>query len=92
MTLSSDKMEIVKVIAEMDKEKLEMVLPEIIQSSWEYMPEAVNQIMANTGVFKSKVSESGRITIPQAERDILDIKEGDIVQIVVRKVEYPKER
>ena len=83
-------MEIVKVIAEMDREKLEMVLPDIIKSSWEYAPEALNQIMMNTGVFKSKVSEGGRITIPVAEREILDIEEGDIVQILVRKVERKK--
>jgi len=34
-------------------------------------------------VFKSRVQSGGRISIPDAEREALDIQEGDIVQSIV---------
>jgi hypothetical protein len=34
-------------------------------------------------VFKSRVQSGGRISIPDAEREALDIGEGDLVQAVV---------
>lgn len=34
-------------------------------------------------VFKTRVQSSGRISIPDAEREALDIEEGDIVQTFV---------
>ncbi|MFB6302915.1 MAG: AbrB/MazE/SpoVT family DNA-binding domain-containing protein [Haloferacaceae archaeon] len=34
-------------------------------------------------VFKTRVQSGGRISIPDAEREALDIDEGDIVQTVV---------
>jgi hypothetical protein len=37
----------------------------------------------NAAVFKTRVRSSGRISIPDAEREALDIDEGDIVQTVV---------
>ncbi len=33
--------------------------------------------------FKTRVQSGGRISIPDAEREALDIEEGDIVQAVV---------
>jgi AbrB family looped-hinge helix DNA binding protein len=36
-----------------------------------------------TATFKTRVQSSGRISIPDAEREALDIEEGDIVQTVV---------
>ena len=36
-----------------------------------------------TAVFKTRVQSGGRISIPDAEREALDIKDGDIVQTVV---------
>lgn len=34
-------------------------------------------------MFKTRVQSSGRISIPDAEREALDIGEGDIVQTIV---------
>jgi AbrB family looped-hinge helix DNA binding protein len=34
-------------------------------------------------VFKTSVQKAGRISIPEAERRALEIKEGDLVQVVV---------
>jgi len=36
-----------------------------------------------TATFKTRVQSGGRISIPDAEREALDIEEGDIVQTVV---------
>jgi hypothetical protein len=45
----------------------------------------MNQIsaMTQTATFKTRVQSGGRISIPDAEREALDIEEGDIVQTVV---------
>lgn len=37
----------------------------------------------DTAVFKTRVQSGGRISIPDVEREVLDIGEGDIVQVVV---------
>jgi len=37
----------------------------------------------NAAMFKTRVQSGGRISIPDAERETLDIEEGDIVQTVV---------
>jgi AbrB family looped-hinge helix DNA binding protein len=42
------------------------------------------QALTNMGaVFKTTVQKAGRISIPEAERDALGIKEGDLVQVMV---------
>jgi len=45
----------------------------------------MNQLgaMSQTATFKTRVQSGGRISIPDAEREALDIEEGDIVQAVV---------
>lgn len=35
------------------------------------------------GVFKTSVGSNGRISIPEAERDALGVKENDLVQVIV---------
>ena len=39
--------------------------------------------LSNAAMFKTRVQSGGRISIPDAEREALDIEEGDIVQAVV---------
>ncbi|MBI5377206.1 MAG: AbrB/MazE/SpoVT family DNA-binding domain-containing protein [Thaumarchaeota archaeon] len=39
------------------------------------------------GAFKTSVGSNGSISIPEAERDALGLKEGDLVQVVVIPVE-----
>ncbi len=39
------------------------------------------------GAFKTTVGSNGRISIPEAERGALGLKEGDLVQVVVIPVE-----
>ena len=39
------------------------------------------------GAFKTSVGSNGRISIPEAEREALGLKEGDLVQVVIIPVE-----
>jgi len=39
------------------------------------------------GAFKTAVGSNGRISIPEAERDALGLKEGDLVQVVIIPIE-----
>lgn len=43
----------------------------------------VSPMSMNTATFKARVQSGGRISIPEPERDALDIEEGDIVQTIV---------
>lgn len=53
----------------------------------------MNQLgaMSQTATFKTRVQSGGRISIPDAERETLDIEEGDIVQAVVLPVKRNRE-
>ncbi len=47
---------------------------------------SLGQIMPNFmnwGAYKTTVGSNGRISIPEAERDALGLREGDLVQVVV---------
>jgi AbrB family looped-hinge helix DNA binding protein len=39
------------------------------------------------GAFKTSVGSNGRISIPEAERDAIGLKEGDLVQVVIVPIE-----
>ena len=39
------------------------------------------------GAFKTVVGSNGRISIPEAERDALGLKEGELVQVVIIPIE-----
>jgi hypothetical protein len=47
--------------------------------------------MSQMATFKTRVQSGGRISIPDAEREALDIEEGDIVQTVVVPVKRNRE-
>lgn len=47
--------------------------------------------MSQTATFKTRVQSGGRISIPDAEREALDIEEGDIVQTVVIPVKRKRD-
>ena len=52
----------------------------------EQMREALLTFTEKNAVFKTKVQRGGRISIPEAERDVLGIDEGDIVQVILAPV------
>lgn len=41
-------------------------------------------------MFKTTVQSGGRISIPEAERQALDIEDGDLVQVIVIPIERKK--
>jgi len=41
----------------------------------------------NWGAYKTSVGTNGRISIPEAERSALGLKEGDLVQVIVLPLE-----
>jgi AbrB family looped-hinge helix DNA binding protein len=41
----------------------------------------------NWGAYKTSIGTNGRISIPEAERDALGLKEGDLVQVVILPIE-----
>jgi hypothetical protein len=45
--------------------------------------EQLDAMSTSTATFKTRVQSGGRISIPDAEREALDIGDGDIVQVVV---------
>jgi len=47
--------------------------------------------VSQTATFKTRVQSGGRISIPDAEREALDIEEGDIVQAVILPVKRDRE-
>jgi hypothetical protein len=48
------------------------------------LPEFLRDGMGmGSAVFKTRVQSGGRISIPDAEREVLDIEEGDIVQAFI---------
>jgi len=52
----------------------------------EQVREALLTFTERNAVFKTKVQRGGRISIPEAERDVLGIDEGDIVQVILAPV------
>jgi len=50
----------------------------------------LGQIMPNFmnwGAYKTSVGSNGRISIPEAERTALGLKEGDLVQVIILPLE-----
>jgi AbrB family looped-hinge helix DNA binding protein len=55
----------------------------------------MSQMMPNFlswGAYKTSVGSNGRISIPEAERDALGLKEGDLVQVVILPIEKKSKR
>jgi len=52
----------------------------------EQVREALLTFTEKNAVFKTKVQRGGRISIPEADRDVPGIDEGDIVQVILAPV------
>lgn len=70
----------------LDKTEVEDI-PELINVLRQHVEQTWTDFITSRAFFKAKVGESGRITIPTAEREVLDISEGDVVQVIVRPIE-----
>jgi len=67
----------------LDKTEIEDI-PELIEQIRAEVPKILEKAASNHALFKAKVGESGRVTIPTAEREVLEIGEGDVVQVIVK--------
>jgi len=65
-------------------ERLEELRKKIEQTSEKVEP-SVESLLGKT-VFKAKIGNQYRITIPEAEREAADLEIGDLVQVSLRKV------
>ena len=65
---------------------LEKLLSGSFPNLQEQLREALLTFTEKNAVFKTKVQRGGRISIPEAERDVLGIDEGDIVQVILAPV------
>ena len=61
-------------------------IPELIKVLRSHLESTWSDFVTSRAFFKAKVGESGRVTIPTAEREVLGIKEGDVVQVIVRPI------
>ena len=55
----------------------------------------ISQMMPNFlqwGAYKTTIGTNGRISIPEAERTALGLKEGDLVQVIVLPIEKKSKR
>ncbi|MFC4990168.1 MULTISPECIES: AbrB/MazE/SpoVT family DNA-binding domain-containing protein [Saliphagus] len=50
-----------------------------------------NPLSTSTATFKARVQSGGRISVPEPEREALDIEEGDIVQTIVVPVKRSRD-
>ena len=59
---------------------------EKVQPPWFYLKNREH------AVFKAKVVSGYRITIPDVERELLGIKEGDYVWVMLEKIKWKEEK
>ena len=65
---------------------LEKLLSGGFSNLQEQVREALLTFTEKNAVFKNRVQRGGRISVPEAERDVLGIDEGDIVQVILAPV------
>ena len=65
---------------------LERLMSGGILNLQEQVRDALLTFTEKNAVFKTKVQRGGRISIPEAERDVLGIEEGDIVQVILAPI------
>ncbi len=74
-------MKIKEIIESIDKKDIPALIAELEDKTANKIKEGIY----STGIFKSKV-ENGKINIPDVETEALNLSDGDIVQVFVRKI------
>ncbi len=72
-------------------ESQQQMLKQVMQASSPFDVGSFGPMNMGTATFKARVQSGGRISIPEPERDALDINEGDIVQTIVVPVKRNQE-
>ncbi|WP_408957883.1 hypothetical protein [Natrinema sp. 74] len=77
-------------VAESQREMMNRLLQATSANPFENAS-AFGPMNMGTATFKARVQSGGRISVPEPERDALDIEEGDIVQTIVVPVKRNRE-
>ena len=96
-TQSFDPLQTLKEIAEKTSETQTNFMENFSSMQTQGLNKMFNlsQMMSNFlqwGAYKTSVGTNGRISIPEAERTALGLKEGDLVQVIVLPLEKKSKR
>jgi hypothetical protein len=83
----------IQTMSEQATEQQQQLLQQMLGTSASAASSLGTQLgaMSQMATFKTRVQSGGRISIPDAEREALDIEEGDIVQTVVVPVKRKRD-
>jgi hypothetical protein len=83
----------IQAVSEQATEQQQQLLQQMLGTSQNAASSLGTQLgaMSQMATFKTRVQSGGRISIPDAEREALDIEEGDIVQTVVVPVKRKRD-
>ena len=83
----------IQTMSEQATEQQQQLLQQMLGTSTSAASTLGTQLgaMSQMATFKTRVQSGGRISIPDAEREALDIEEGDIVQTVVVPVKRKRD-
>lgn len=66
------------------------LIPELVKGLRRDFRSMILEIARENAVFKAKITEGNRITIPDAEREATGLKVGDIVQVIAIPIKEGK--
>ncbi len=75
-------MKIKEILETIDKNDI----PALIAALEEKTSSKIKESLYGTGIFKAKLID-GKIEVPVVEAESLELKDGDVVQVLLRKVE-----
>ncbi len=75
-------MKIKEILETIDKNDI----PTLIAALEEKTSSKIKESFYSTGIFKAKL-ENGKIDVPDVEAESLNLSDGDVVQVLLRKIE-----
>ena len=63
------------------------LIPALAQIRWKDLQNTLHDVVITffnqTAIYKARIQKGGRIKVPEEERTILGLEEGDIVQVIL---------
>lgn len=75
-------MDLKEIVKSMDKDDI----PDVMEMLEERASKQLKDHIKKTGVFKAKIKE-GNIEVPEAEREAMELKDDELVQVFVKKLD-----
>ena len=67
----------------------------LAQIKWKDLQNTLRDVVITffnqTAIYKARIQKGGRIKIPEEERSALELKEGDVVQVIIIPLKEGKE-